>query len=133
MTAFQTTVGKNWDGTLSGATGSVTYTPSLIDQNGVAIWIAPGAVYDADKRFSMSVRRPVKGSQVIRAQLKLMHPVMDPVDSTLKIGENLVNVEYVFSKRSTVSERNLLQGHLCELLHNSAEVDDLIVSLASIY
>jgi len=133
VAAFAATTGKNWDGTLSGATGSVTYTPSVIDPNGVAIWTLAGAVYDAEKKLSMSVRRPTKGSQVIRVQVKLVHPVMDAVDTTLKIGECLANLELVFPKRSTVTERNLLMGHFVEFVQNEVAFASAVQDFESIY
>lgn len=133
MADFADTVGKNWDGTLSGATGAVTYSPSVIDPNGVAHWVASGAVYDADKKLSMSVRRPTKGSQVIRVQVKLVHPLMDSVDTTLKIGDCLANVELVFPKRADETARYLLVGHLLEFLHNGAAFAGAIDSYESVY
>jgi len=133
MSAFAAQTGKNWDGTLSGATGSVSYTPSRIDQNGVAIWTLAGDTYDAEKRLSLSVRRPTKGSQVIREQVKLVHPVMDATDDTLKIGENLVNLEIVFHKKSTVEERNLLMGHLVEFLQNSTTFAAAVQDYESVF
>jgi len=133
MTAFAVTVGKDWDGTLSGATNSVNYVPSRIDPNGVAIWTLAGASFDAEKKLSMSVRRPTKGSQVIRVQVKLVHPVMDATDTTLKIGDCLANVELVFPKTVEQEDRYLLVGHLLEFLHNGAAFAGAIDSYESVY
>lgn len=133
MPAFAATAGKDYNGTLSGATNAVSYIPSRIDQNGVAIWTLAGAVFDADKTLSMSVRKPTKGSQVIRVQVKLVHPVMDPVDTTLKIGECLLNLECVFPKRSTAAQRNLIVGHAIEFLNNGAEFSEAVATFESVY
>jgi len=133
MPAFAATVGKNWDGTLSGATGSVSYTPSKIDANGVALWTLDGAVYDAEKKLTMSIRRPTKGSQVVRVQVKLVHPVMDAVDASLKIGDSIANVEFVFPKQVDETARNLLVGHLLEFLHNGAAFAAAMNAYESVY
>jgi hypothetical protein len=133
MTAFAEIDGKLWDGTLSGATGAEAYIPSLIDPNGVAIWTIPGAVFDAEKRLSFSVRRPTKGSQVIRVQAKLVHPVMDSVDTTLKLGDILINLECVFPKRSTEAQRKKAVGHISEFIYNSPEFAAAVATYESVY
>jgi hypothetical protein len=136
MTAFAGTDGRNWDGSLTtptAATGTVTYNPSSIDANGVATWYAANSIIDARKRLSMSVRQPSKGSQVARVQVKLMHPVMDTVDTSLKIGECLVNVECVFPKVSTQAQRDLLIGHLIYFLNDGAEFAAAVDNLEAVY
>lgn len=133
MSAFATIVGSNWDGTLTGETGPVNYVPSQIDPNGVAIWYTANSVLDARYKMTMSVRQPVKGSQVARVQVKLVHPVMDGTDPTLKVGENLANIEFVFSKRATQAQRELLVGHILTFCHDSTEMGAAVASLESIY
>jgi uncharacterized protein (DUF2342 family) len=133
MAAFATAVLKNWDGDLTGATGAVNFVPSSIDANGVATWVAPGSVFDANKKLSMSVRLPAKGSQVARVQVKLAHPVMDSVDPTLKIGECLVNVEFVFPKRADSAARSVLVGNLVEFFNNNAAFGAAVTALESVY
>lgn len=133
MSAFANLTGKDWDGDITGATNAVTYTPTQIDQNGVAIWTKEGAVYDANQRISLSVKRPTKGSQVIRVQLKLVHPVMDAVDTTLKIGECLINVEAVFPKRSTAAQREKAWGNLVFIMNEEAQVASAISAFESVY
>lgn len=132
MPAFAAVVGKDFNGSLTGATNAVTYTPNLIDANGVAVFSNDGAVYDANKRLSVSVKRPTKGSQVIRVQLKLVHPIMDATDTTLKVGECLVNLEAVFPKRATLAERELIMGHLVHIV-NETDVSGVFTVLESFY
>ncbi len=133
MSAIANVVGKNWDGAITGATGTHTYVPTVIDQNGVAMWSLDGAVYDANKRLSLSVRRPTKGSQVIRVQLKLAHPLMDATDTTLKIGECLISVEAVFPKRAAQADRDLLMGDLVYMLNEDSAITNAFSILASVY
>lgn len=133
MSAFAAITTYNWDGTISGATTAAVYTPTVIDPNGVAIWTLDGAVYDANKRLSLSVKRPTKGSQVIRATAKLTHPVMDAVDTTLKVGDILLTFEAVFPKRATETERRVAMGNLLNFLYQDSVTDDAFGMLNSVY
>lgn len=133
MSAFANALGKDFDGSITGATGSNTYVPTLIDQNGVAIWTEDGAVYDANRRLSLSVKRPVRGSQVIRVTAKLAHPVMDAVDTTLKVGECLVSLEAVFPKRATATQRRLVMGNLIYIVNEDTAFYNAFTELQSVY
>jgi hypothetical protein len=82
------------------------FTPHSIDANGVAKWYnVSSEVLDARESVSLSVRLPQKGSQVARVQLKYVLPIMDSVDSTLKKGEAICNVEFVIPKTMTEAQR----------------------------
>jgi hypothetical protein len=136
MPAFADVVGKEWDGSLTvptAATTPTTYTPTVIDQNGVANWSVDGAVYDANKRLSLSVKRPTKGSQVIRVVMKLAHPVMDADDDTLKIGESLVTIEAVYPKRATQAQRDTIMGHALFIAYESTPAIAAFSELKSTY
>lgn len=136
MSAFVDVFGCNWDGSLTtptAATGAVTYKPSSIDQNGVATWVKDGAVYDANKKLSLSVKRPTKGSQVIRVTSKLVHPVMDAVDTTLKVGDILLTFEAVFPKRATQAERELAMGHILFFIYQNTASYDAYALSNSVY
>jgi hypothetical protein len=66
-------------------------------------------------------------------QLKLAHPVMDAVDTTLKIGECLANVEFVFPKRATQALREGLVGDLIYIMNQEVFFVDAIGKLESVY
>jgi hypothetical protein len=134
VTAFAISTLKNWDGALTGATGGVAYNPSVIDPNGVAIWYSPSTnVFDDRKKLSLSVRLPSKGSQVARVQVKLVHPVMDSVDNTVKIGDCLANIELIFPKRASEAQRSALVGHLIYFMNEDNQFVQAVQDLESVY
>lgn len=85
--------------------GSVTETLTpRMKEGGLATWRKSGAVYDADLVATMAVSTS-NASAVVRVRQKVVVPVMDAVDTTKKIGDVIVNVEFVLPKKSTVAQR----------------------------
>lgn len=132
MVAFATVNLGDWPAATPTFTSLLAYAPSQIDGSGVAKWRENASIYDAAKSLSLSVRAPSKGSQVTRIQVKLVHPVMDTVDTSLKIGECVANVELILPKRATLAQRDLLAAHLASLFWKN-EFGDAVDNLESIY
>jgi hypothetical protein len=110
----------------TGATAGVrTFVPSFIDSAGVATYyiMDTGEVLDAREKFTLSVRQPTKGSQVARITAKLVVPVMDADDSTLKIGEAIATAEFVIPKRMLDTERQKVWAMFANLIQGSGTSD----------
>jgi hypothetical protein len=58
---------------------------------------------------------------------------MDASDNTLKIGECLANLEFVFPKVATLTQRNLLMGHVLYFAYESDEMASAVNTLEAIY
>lgn len=132
MAAFAPVVLGDWSSTAPVPAGTVTYAPSSIDANGVAHWYKDETVLDARPHLSMSVRLPSKGSQVSRVQVKNTLPLMDAVDTSLKLGECIINLECIFPKRSTQEQREECAARVALFLWGS-EFGAAIGDLESIY
>lgn len=114
------------------AAATVIFTPATIDSAGVAKYFAPATVLDAQPGVSISLRRPKNGSNVVRAQMKITVPKMDTVDTTKKIAENYVNIEFVFSKTSSTTERLDVNAYAKALLAH-ATVVSMLTNVETIY
>lgn len=126
MSAFATLTLQN------NAAGNVVFSPSSIDSNGVATWFAPSSIYDARWKTTTSVSLPKNGSTVARVKQKIVIPVMDAIDATKKIAEGYVNIEYVFPKQ--MSETNRLDlRKLLDTLSTNVITTAAVQSLESIY
>lgn len=132
MVAFATVSIGDWPASTPTFTTLVNYVPSQIDAAGVAKWSDQATIFDARKTLSISVRPPAKGSQVTRVQVKLVHPVMDTVDTSLKIGECVANLDLILPKRATLAQRDLLLANLASFLFKN-EVGEAVDNLESIY
>lgn len=99
---------------------AVIFSPVNIDSSGVAKWFSSANVLDAKSVVTLSQTLPKNGSQVARTKLRIAIPTMDTVDSTLKKGDNYVNVEFVTGKLSSSTERLDLRALLVSLLGHAA-------------
>lgn len=100
MTAFANVV------LTDSASANRTFVPASIDQNGVARWFETASVLDARLGVSLSTRLPTKGGNVARVTGKLVIPVMDTVDTSLKVGEIIGTFEFVIPKRATTTQKH---------------------------
>lgn len=91
------------------AAATVTFAPTSIDSNGVAKFLTNDAAFDAKKSVTFSVALPKNGSSVIRIKQRISIPTMDAVDSSKKVADNYVNIEYVVAKNSPLATRLDLQ------------------------
>lgn len=114
------------------AAATVAFAPINIDSTGLARYSGPGSVMDAQPSLTISLRRPKVGSNVSRAQLKIAVPKMDPVDVTKKVAENYVNIEFVFHKNSSATERLDVNAFAKSLLAN-ALLTTMITNVEGVY
>lgn len=116
-----------------GTPQSHTFSPSVIDPNGVARLFEDGDVpFDGRNAISLGVKLPKNGSQVARVTAKVVVPVMDSIDSTKKIGEVIFNGEFVIPKGATLAQRSDILAYAANFLADTS-VEDAVTKLESVY
>lgn len=112
---------------------SVDFAPSSIDSNGVAhLFAASTDGLDARRQISLGVRLPKNGGPVARVTAKVVIPVMDPNDSSIKLGDSIANVEFVIPKMASVDIRKDLLAFTANFLADASVVAS-VQELESIY
>jgi len=102
------------------AATAVAFNPTSIDSSGVAKWLTNETAFDAKRAVTSSLTLPKGGSSVVRLKQRVTIPTMDAVDTTKRIGESYVNIEYVVDKRAALATRLDLQKFVDSLtLHAS--------------
>lgn len=104
---------------VNNAAANVVFNPQSIDSQGLATWLTSDSVYDAKKKVTMLVSLPKNGSTVARVKQRIMVPIMDSVDATLKVGEAYANIEVVFPKNCSETIRLDLRKYADTLLTNA--------------
>lgn len=118
---------------LDSAAANVAFNPVTIDPSGVAVWKTADSVYDAKSTVSMSVSHPkTNGSQVVRVKQKVVLPIMDSVDASLKLADAIVNIDIVLPKRASETNRLDVLKYAEKLLANAITVD-AVQNLQGIY
>lgn len=93
----------------------VVYSPADIDPvSGVARWLGAGAVYDARTQVTLSLSYPKGNGSKVRVRGKISVPVMDTVDTTKKVDENIATFEFSLSKKSPLLVRQDLRAALAD-------------------
>lgn len=113
MSAFAALTLKN------NAAANVVFNPASIDSSGVARWMTADAIYDSKKAATMLVTYPKNGSSVCRIKQKIVVPIMDTVDASLKVGEAICNIDVVLPKNCSETTRLDLRSFASELLANA--------------
>lgn len=102
------------------AAANVTFNPQSIDANGVASFLSTDTtVLDAKKKVTMSVSLPKNGGSVARVKQRVVVPIMDTVDTTKKMAEAYVNIEFVMPKNASDIIRLDLRKYADTLLTNA--------------
>nr|QDH89852.1 MAG: hypothetical protein H4BulkL22317e12091_000002 [Leviviridae sp.] len=116
------------------ASAAAVFSPSTIDPNGVAKLFenVSGQVFDSRRAISLGVKLPKNGGNVARVTAKVVVPVMDPNDSSIKIGEVIANCEFVLPKTATDTQRADALAFMANFLAD-ASVVAAVGSLESIY
>lgn len=105
MTQFNTVTLSDYAG------ANVEFTPGNINyQNGVATWLSAGASFDASKVLSHSIKIPDAKSTRTRTRSRITIPIMDPVVTTKKVDELIVDVSFSIPKTSTLDQRRDLRS-----------------------
>lgn len=117
MSAFATLQLKNQAAT------EVSYSPADIDPStGIARWLGAGAVFDAKPVVTLSVSYPKGTSGKVRVRGKISVPIMDTVDTTKKVDENIATFEFSLSKKSVLLSRQDLRAALADFCIDSTVV-----------
>lgn len=95
---------------------AVAFTPSSINSQGVATYLTGDAIFDAKSRLTMSVTLPKNNGSVVRVKQKVVIPIMDTVDTTLKVGEAYASIDIVLPKTSSLVVRKDLQSYVEALI-----------------
>jgi hypothetical protein len=114
------------------AVANVVFTPTSIDNNGVAKYLSSDAIFDAKKAVTMQVTLPKAGGSVSRVKQKIVIPIMDTVDTTKKVSECIISIEAVLPKNATLAQRRDLKA-LAVSLAGNAITTAAYESLESIY
>lgn len=114
------------------AAANVVFAPSKIDANGVATYYSTASVIDARPSASLAVRVPSKTSNVARVTGKIVVPVMDVVNTSLKIAECIGSFELVLPKVATETQRLDARKLLDTLLQNAISTS-AVQYLESVY
>lgn len=117
MSAFATLTLTN------SAAANIAFAPASIDSNGVATWLAPGSSLDARPKATMRVSLPKSNGTVARVKQRVTIPVMDTVDTSKKIAEGYVDVEFVFPKKMSETDRLNLKAFIIDMLGESITTD----------
>lgn len=117
MPAFAATTLKD------SADADVAFIPTTIDSNGVALSMTDSASFDACHRLSTSTTLPKSGGTVIRTKQKVVIPVMDAVDTSKKLNEIIVNIEYVMPKNSPVKLRKDAAAYVSTLAKHAVTIN----------
>jgi len=87
------------------AAADVAFAPNRIDSTGVALWVGPESIYDAQSSVTQLVKRASNGSAVNRVTGKVVIPIMDSVATTTKVGDLIASFEFVLPKVATENQR----------------------------
>lgn len=111
MSQFATLSLENQAGT------EVPLTVSTIDRtSNVATWTGAGSAFDARIKASFSITLPTARSTRAKVKAKVIIPVMSPVDPTVKVDENIVNIDFSLPKNSVLLDRQNLRAMAADFL-----------------
>lgn len=114
------------------AAANVVFSPQSLDSAGVAKWLTSDSIYDAKKATTMSVTLPKPGGTVTRIKQKIVIPIMDSVNTSLRIAEASIFIEAVIPKTASQTQRLDLRKHASTLLDNAVSTA-AFTSLEAIY
>jgi len=111
-----------------------TFSPSGIDPQGVARLYenTDDVAFDARPALSLQCKLPRNGSPVARITAKVVVPVMDTEDPTLKKGEMVATAEFILPKLVNQAQRSDILAYLANFLAE-ASVVAAVKDLESIY
>jgi hypothetical protein len=101
----------------------VVYTPADIDPtSSVARYLGAGASFDARPQVTISTSYPKGNSTKVKVKGKIVFPVMDTLDTTKKVDENIGQFEFSMSKSSALLTRQDLRAALADFLVDTTVV-----------
>jgi hypothetical protein len=127
MPAFAVLSLKNQAGT------EVNYSPADIDPStSVARYLGAGASFDARNQVTISTSYPKGTSTKVKIKGKIVVPIMDALDSTKKVDENIAQFEFSLSKSSPLLVRQDIRAALADFLTDNVTVT-AIENFESVY
>lgn len=118
---------------VDGVPADHVFNPSSIDSAGVAHLYTVGSTgFDSREQISLLVKLPKNGGSVARVTAKVTLPIMDPAETTVKIGELIGTVEFVLPKTATFAQREMLLALVTAFMADDS-VLAAVGSLESIY
>lgn len=105
------------------ATVSKNFTPGHINygQN-LATWYLAGSSYDANSVLSLSFKPASSSVSRTKVRSRLTIPIMDPVVTTKKIDEIIIEVSASIPKTATLTQRQDARVYLRNFQSNDAWV-----------
>lgn len=100
------------------AAAAQSFTPANIS-DGVAKWMGTETILDGKKSVTMSVTHPKNGSNVVRVRQRVAIPIMDAVNTSLKVAEAYADITIVLPKQATLTNRLDLRAYTQNLLANA--------------
>lgn len=117
------------------AATEIVFSPTTVDRNSsvnVANYAAPGTVYDARHKLSASIQLPTARSTRAKVKLKVTIPYMDAVNTSVKIDESIINIDFSFPKGAAQIDRQNLRAYAADLL-TDAIVTAMVDNFEGIY
>jgi len=81
------------------------FVPTGKDAKGVTTYMTQESIYDARRVLTVSVSQPSAGARNVRARIKVVVPVMDVVDTSIKVDEVIADLSVQLPKSSTATHR----------------------------
>jgi len=114
------------------AAATVTFNPLTIDSSGVASWATSDAIYDAKSIVTVSTKVPNSKSTKARLKAKVVVPLMDSVNTTLKVDELVINLDMAIPKNMGLTPRLDARKYIDTLVQN-ALVTAFLTSFEGVY
>lgn len=89
-------------------------------QTNLATWVLSGASYDASTLLSLSFRTPSAQSTRAKTRARLVIPIMDPVVTTRKLDELIIEVSTSIPKTATLTQRQDLRVFMEKFMSNAS-------------
>ncbi len=106
------------------AATEVTFAVNGVNySNNVASWATAGSSYDAKTVATFSLVPPTSKATRARVKLKVSIPIMDAVQTTLKVDELIANVELVLPKIAVLADRQNLRAYIADFLTDTVVVN----------
>lgn len=93
----------------------------------LATWrYGAGTYFNADHQVTMSFSLPKVGGSVVRMKQKIVVPVMDPVDASLKVADIVCNIDVLMPVKATSAQRTVAYNYIKNLLANAVSSDGVV-------
>lgn len=111
-----------------------TYDPEGFSLPGVARWVdRSGGIQVGYPAFTLSVRRPTKGSRVFKVTAKLVLPTLETISASTATGiapaptkayDHTCVIEFMLPERGALAERTVLLNNVISLFMSTINASD---------